>query len=100
MLQTHERGYQKKYSLEELLKNVTDENIHPEISIEDHMGAEILNEAESLVALSKAPGTDDILSKSEKAKYLKSITKLNKKVRKEPLHFKDGFSVEKLRNIR
>ena len=64
------------YSLEELLKNVTDENIHPEISS--------LNEDEILVALSKAPGTDDILNQSEKAKYLKSIKKLNKKVRKEP----------------
>jgi hypothetical protein len=80
------------YSLEELLKNVTDENIHPEISS--------LNEDEILVALSKAPGTDDILNQSEKAKYLKSIKKLNKKVRKEPLQFKAGFSVEKLRNMR
>lgn len=80
------------YSLEELLKNVTDENIHPEISS--------LNEDEILVALSKTPGTDDILSQSEKAKYLKSIKKLNKKVRKEPLQFKDGFSVKKLRNMR
>lgn len=88
------------YSLEDLLKNVTDENIHPEISTEDHMGAEILNEAEILVALSKVPGTDDVLSKSEKTKYLESIKKLNKKVRKEPLQFKDGFSVEKLRNMR
>jgi len=80
------------YSLEELLKNVTDENIHPEISS--------LNEDEILVALSKVPGTDDVLSKSEKAKYLESIKKLNKKVRKEPLQFKDGFSVKKLRNMR
>ena len=80
------------YSLEDLLKNVTDENIHPEISS--------LNEDEILVALSKVPGMDDILSKSEKAKYLESIKKLNKKVRKEPLQFKDGFSVEKLRNMR
>jgi hypothetical protein len=88
------------YTLEELLKNVTDENIHPEISTEDHMGAEILNEDEILVALSKVPGTDDILSKSEKSKYLESIKKLNKKVRKEPLQFKDGFSVKKLRNMR
>ena len=80
------------YSLEELLKNVTDENIHPKISS--------LNEDEILVALSKAPGTEDILSQSEKAKYLKSIKKLNKKVRKEPLQFKDGFSVKKLRNMR
>ena len=29
------------YSLEELLKNVTDENIHSEILTEDHTGAEI-----------------------------------------------------------
>jgi hypothetical protein len=80
------------YSLEELLKNVTDENIHPEISS--------LNEEEILVALSKAPGTDDILNQSEKAEYIKRIKKLNKKVRKEPLQFKDGFNVEKLRNMR
>jgi len=80
------------YSLEDLLKNVTDENIHPEISS--------LNEDEILVALSRVPGTDDVLSKSEKAKYLESIKKLNKKVRKEPLQFKDGFNVEKLRNMR
>ena len=84
---------ENKHSLEELLKNVTDENIHPEISTEDHMGAEILNEDEILVALSKVPGTDDILSKSEKSKYLESIKKLNKNVRKEPLQFKDGFSI-------
>lgn len=88
------------YSLEDLLKNVTDENIHPEILTEDHIGAEILNEDEILVALSDVPGTDDVLSKSEKAKYLESIKKLNKKLRKEPLQFKDGFSVEKLRNMR
>jgi hypothetical protein len=61
------------YSLEDLLKNVTDENIHPEISTEDHMGAEILNEDEILVALSMAPGMDDIFNQSEKAKYLKKI---------------------------
>ena len=83
---------ENKYSLEGLLKNVTDENIHPEISS--------LNEDEILVALSRVPGTDDVLSKSEKAKYLESIKKLNKKVRKEPLQFKDGFNVEKLRNMR
>ena len=88
------------YSLEDLLKYVTDENIHPEISTEDHMGAEILNEDEILVALSRVPGTDDVLSKCAKAKYLESIKKLNKKVRKEPLQFKDGFGVEKLRNMR
>ena len=88
------------YSLEDLLKNVTDENIHPEISTEDHMGAEILNEDEILVALSKVPGTDDILSKSEKAKYLKRINKLIREIEKHPLQFKDGFSVEKLRNMR
>jgi hypothetical protein len=76
---------ENKHSLEELLKNVTDENIHPEILT--------LNEDEILVALSKVPGTDDILSKSEKAKYLESIKKLNKNVRKEPLQFKDGFSI-------
>jgi hypothetical protein len=76
---------ENKHSLEELLKNVTDENIHPEILT--------LNEDEILVALSKVLGTDDILSKSEKAKYLESIKKLNKNVRKEPLHFKDGFNI-------
>jgi hypothetical protein len=88
------------YSLEELLKNVTDENIHPEISTDDHMGAEILNEDEILVALSKVPGTDDILSKSEKTKYLKRINKLIREIEKHPLQFKNGFSVEKLRNMR
>jgi predicted esterase YcpF (UPF0227 family) len=67
------------YSLEDLLKNVTDENIHPEIST--------LNEDEILVALSKAPGTDDILSQSEKAKYLKRIKKLIRDVDKHPLQF-------------
>ena len=67
------------YSLEDLLKNVTDENIHPEISS--------LNEDEILVALSKAPGTDDILSQSEKAKYLKRIKKLIRDVDKHPLQF-------------
>lgn len=82
----------KIYSLEELLKNVTDENIHPEISS--------LNEDEILVALSKAPGTDDILSKAEKAKYLKRINKLIREIEKHPLQFKDGFSIEKLRNMR
>ena len=39
------------YSLKELLKNVTDENIHSEISTGDHMGVEILNEDEVLIAL-------------------------------------------------
>jgi len=67
------------YLLEDLLKNVTDENIHPEIST--------LNEDEILVALSKAPGTDDILSQSEKAKYLKRIKKLIRDVDKHPLQF-------------
>lgn len=57
------------YSLKDLLKNVTDENIHPEISS--------LNEDEILIALSIAPGTDDVLSKSEKAKYLKRIKKVD-----------------------
>jgi hypothetical protein len=74
-------------SLENLLKNVTDENIHPEISTEDHMGAEILNEDEILVALSMAPGMDDILNQSEKAKYLKKIKKLIREVDKHPLQF-------------
>ena len=46
------------YSLEDLLKNVTDENIRPEISTEDHMGVEILNEDEILVALSKVDNPD------------------------------------------
>ena len=67
------------YSLEDLLKNVTDENIHPEISS--------LNEDEILVALSMAPGTDDILNQSEKAKYLKRIKKLIRDVDKHPLQF-------------
>ena len=35
---------------------------------------ELANEDEILIALSKAPGTDDILSQSEKAEYLKSLS--------------------------
>lgn len=35
---------------------------------------EIANEDEILIALSKAPGTDDILSQSEKAEFLKSLS--------------------------
>ncbi len=34
---------------------------------------ELANEDEMLIALSKAPGTDEILSKSEKADFLKSL---------------------------
>ena len=32
--------------------------------------------------------------------YIKRIQKLNSEVRKEPLQFVDGFSIEDLRNIR
>ena len=35
---------------------------------------ELANEDEMLIALSKAPGTDDILNQSEKAEFLKSIS--------------------------
>ena len=67
-------------SLEELLKKVTDENIHSEIST--------LNEDEILITLSKAPGTESILSKPEKAKYLKRINKLIRELDQHPLQFK------------
>ena len=35
---------------------------------------ELANEDEILIALSKAPGTDDILNQSEKAEFLKSLS--------------------------
>jgi hypothetical protein len=35
---------------------------------------ELANEDEMLIALSKAPGTDEILSKSEKTEFLKSLS--------------------------
>jgi hypothetical protein len=35
---------------------------------------ELANEDEMLIALSKAPGTDEILSQSEKAKFLKLLS--------------------------
>lgn len=35
---------------------------------------ELANEDEMLIALSKAPGTDDILNQSEKADFLKSLS--------------------------
>ena len=35
---------------------------------------ELANEDEILIALSKAPGTDDILNQSEKDKFLKSLS--------------------------
>jgi hypothetical protein len=35
---------------------------------------ELANEDEMLIALSKAPGTDEILSESEKAKFLKLLS--------------------------
>lgn len=35
---------------------------------------ELANEDEMLIALSKAPGTDEILSQSEKAEFLKSLS--------------------------
>jgi hypothetical protein len=35
---------------------------------------ELANEDEMLIALSKAPGTDDILNQSEKAEFLKSLS--------------------------
>ena len=35
---------------------------------------ELANEDEILIALSKAPGTDEILSQSEKTEFLKSLS--------------------------
>ena len=35
---------------------------------------ELANEDEILIALSKAPGTDDILNQSEKAEFLKWLS--------------------------
>jgi hypothetical protein len=35
---------------------------------------EIANEDEMLIALSKAPGTDEILSQSEKTEFLRSLS--------------------------
>ena len=35
---------------------------------------ELANEDEMLIALSKAPGTDNILNQSEKAEFLKSLS--------------------------
>ena len=35
---------------------------------------ELANEDEMLIALSKAPGTDEILSQSEKTEFLKSLS--------------------------
>ena len=35
---------------------------------------ELANEDEMLIALSKAPGTNEILSQSEKAEFLKSLS--------------------------
>jgi len=35
---------------------------------------ELANEDEMLIALSKAPGTDEILSQTEKAKFLKLLS--------------------------
>jgi len=36
---------------------------------------ELANEDEMLIALSKAPGTEEILNKSEKAEFMKSLSK-------------------------
>jgi len=71
------------------LKKVTDENIHSEIST--------LNEDEMLIALSKAPGTHDILNQSEKAKYFKRIKKLNREVEKHSLQFK--YTAQEIRDL-
>jgi hypothetical protein len=76
-------------SLEELLKKVTDENIHSEMST--------LNEDEFLITLSKAPGTESILSKPEKAKYLKRINKLIRELDKKPLEFK--YTAQEIRDL-
>jgi len=76
-------------SLEELLKKVTDENIHSEMST--------LNEDEILIRLSNAPGTESILSKPEKAKYLKRINKLIRELDKHPLQFK--YTAQEIRDL-
>jgi hypothetical protein len=58
----------KGNSSKDLLKNRKLANIHSKLLT--------LNEDEILVALSKSPGTETSLSKSEKAKYLKRIKKV------------------------
>ena len=80
---------QNENSLEELLKKVTNENIHSEMPT--------LNEDEILITLSKAPGTESILSKPEKAKYLKKINKLIREVDKQPLEFK--YTAQEIRDL-
>ena len=76
-------------SLEDLLKNGKEDNIHSGIST--------LNEDEILITLSKAPGTESILSKPEKAKYLKRINKLIRELDKHPLHFK--YTAQEIRDL-
>ena len=44
--------------------------------------------------------TDSLIKAFTDWLYIKRIQKLNREVRKEPLQFVDGFSIEDLRNIR
>lgn len=44
--------------------------------------------------------TDSLIKALTDWLYIKRIQKLNREVRKEPLLFIDGFSIEKLRNTR
>ena len=44
--------------------------------------------------------TDSLIKALSDWLYIKRIQKLNREVRKEPLQFLDGFSIEKLRNLR
>ena len=44
--------------------------------------------------------TDSLIKALSDWLYLKRIQKLNGDVRKEPLQFIDGFSIEELRNTR
>lgn len=44
--------------------------------------------------------TDSIIKALNDWLYIKRIQKLNNELRKEPLKFKDGFDIEKLRDLR
>ena len=56
-----------------------------------------LNDEEILITLSKAPGTESILSKPEKAKYLKRINKLIRELDQHPLQIK--YKAQELRDL-
>lgn len=44
--------------------------------------------------------TDSLIKALSDWLYIKRVQKLNNEVKKDPLQFKDGFSIEKLRNTR